>query len=241
MSMRKKKLIKESKYFKQHDEIVNTHIPRGLGANKSPHIILKQWYHRIQKNSIVMRAPKEIKNCRNRQIIYEIESWGANVRFNEKNNNYTLNVEGTKNNKVFLLVRYKDVMADPKLSFFTETGGVVDSETNMDRTKGYVLLATIQSEPVLRQHNTMICHDDILIAKKFLRNQTQTSKKDYHYGTTGHIYGFGYGPVYSSNPTTKHTVEKFAKSKLSVSLTNLFFNISKIFSFIYNVFVKNQQ
>ena len=124
-----------------------------------------------------MRAPKEIKNCRNRQIIYEIESWGANVRFNEKNNNYTLNVEGTKNNKVFLLVRYKDVMADPKLSFFTETGGVVDSETNMDRTKGYVLLATIQSEPVLRQHNTMICHDDILIAKKFLRNQTQTSKR----------------------------------------------------------------
>ena len=48
MSVRKKKL-KETKYFKQHDEILNTHIPYVINANASPHIILKHWFHRIKK------------------------------------------------------------------------------------------------------------------------------------------------------------------------------------------------
>ena len=51
MSMKKKKLLKEAKYFGQHNEIVNTHIPYGFQADKSPHIILKQWHHRIIKKT----------------------------------------------------------------------------------------------------------------------------------------------------------------------------------------------
>ena len=50
-SMRKKQLLKETKYFRQHDKIVNSHISCGFKANISPHIILKQWFHRIRKNA----------------------------------------------------------------------------------------------------------------------------------------------------------------------------------------------
>ena len=45
----KKKKPQRTKYFKQHDEILNTHIPYGINANASPHIILKHWFHRIKK------------------------------------------------------------------------------------------------------------------------------------------------------------------------------------------------
>ena len=79
--------------------------------------------------------------------------------------------------------------------------------------KGYILLATIQSEPMLRNDPTTLTQDNILIAKKYLRNQTQSSKKDYHFGTTGHIYGFGFGSFYASNNETKYTIDRFAKSK----------------------------
>ena len=122
-------------------------------------------------------------------------------------------MEGTKNNKVFIVVWYNDIIGGEKLSFFTETGNIVDSENKFNKTKGYVLLATIQAEPILHKYNDVLTRDDILTANKYLRNQTQSSKKDYHFSTTGHIYDFGYGPVYTSNIETKHTVNKFAKSK----------------------------
>ena len=75
-------------------------------------------------------------------------------------------MEETRNNKVFILVRYKDIIADKKLSFFPETGSVVDSENNYNKTKGYVLLATIQAEPILQKYNTVLTRDDILTANK---------------------------------------------------------------------------
>ena len=52
-SLRRKKEKKYDKYFKTHDSILETHIPHGPTANKSPHIIIKKWYHRVKDNYIV--------------------------------------------------------------------------------------------------------------------------------------------------------------------------------------------
>ena len=82
------------------------------------------------------------------------------------------------------------------------------------KKKGYDLLATVQVEPILRKNENVLTHEDILVTSRYLQKQTKTTKTDYHFGTTGHIYGFGYGPIYSSNQKTQHTVDKFAKSKL---------------------------
>ena len=105
-----------------------------------------------------------------------------------------------------------------KLSFFTETGKVIEGVNNDINSEGYVVLATIQSEPKIREFENNFILTDITIAKKFLRNQVQSSKKEYHYGTTGHIYGFGYSPVYSSNAETQYTIDRFAKSKYNLRL-----------------------
>ena len=46
-SMEKKKKMKEKNYFKRHDDVSESHIPDGFVANKSPHIAVNHWYHRI--------------------------------------------------------------------------------------------------------------------------------------------------------------------------------------------------
>ena len=159
-----------------------------------------------------MNIKEEDKSSKHRKVFYNLETIGENVRFNKKKN-YNLNVEGTKNNKVFILTKYNDMLKVNKLSFVTETGNLIHIENYDINKKGYILLATIQNELMLRNDPTTLSRDNILIAKKYLRNQTQSSKKDYHFGTTGHIYGLGFGPIYASNNETKYTIDHFTKSK----------------------------
>ena len=168
---RKNKGSNRSKYFKQHDDVVNSHIPYGVEANTSPHIIMKQLFHYSEKNSIILSFHGEQKTGKNHQMLYKVDSFGENVNYNCKNNFYNLNVDGTKNNKIFVLVKYKDVRENPKLSFFTETGTVVD-HLQSDNTKGYVLLVTVQVKPRMRKEKTVITQDDILLANRYLQNQT---------------------------------------------------------------------
>ena len=85
------------------------------------------------------------------------------MRYNKKKKNYNLNVEGTKNNKVFIVVQYKDIIGDKKLSFFIEIGNIVDSENNFDKAKGYVLLVSftvlamvMYIHPILKQNIWLI-------------------------------------------------------------------------------------
>ena len=118
-----------------------------------------------------------------------MESFVENINFNRKKNLYNLNVDGTKNNKIFILLRYKDVLNNQKLSFLRgQEMWLIVKQMNI-RKKGYVLLATVQVEPILRKNENMLTREDILVTNRFLRNQTQTTKKDYHFGTTGHIFG----------------------------------------------------
>ena len=129
---------------------------------------------------------------------------------------------------MFIVLKFKDALEIEKLSYFTETGNLIDREKHETNTKGYVLLATIQTELLLRTKSDSFTRDDMLIAKKFLRNQTQSSKKDYHFGTTGNIYGFSYGPVYTSNKDTQYSIDRFAKSKFICKL---------IFYWLYNLLI----
>ena len=239
ISMKKKKLLKEKKFFQQHDDVMNTHIPYGIEANASPHIVVNQWFHRIKNNSIVLKLVSEDHTSKHRKIFYQIDSIGDNVKLVKKKSFIKLNVERTKNNKVFIVLKFKDALEIDKLSYFTETGNLIDRDKYEANTKGYVLLATIQSEPFLRTKSDSFTRDDMLIAKKFLQNQTQSSKTDYHFGTTGNIYGFGYGPVYTSNKDTQYSIDRFAKSKFVCKL--IFYWIYNLLINYFTFFPKNQQ
>ena len=112
-----------------------------------------------------------------------------------------------------LIVRLQDVLEIQKISFFTETGYMIESPNKEKAKDCYVILAILQSEEALRKINSPVTANDVNLAKKFLKNEVVPSNKSYHYETTGIIHGFGYGPVYKLNERTKHSIEKFAKSK----------------------------
>ena len=105
-------------------------------------------------------------------------------------------------------------MRNEKISFYTETGKLIEEGKYEENDTGYVILGTIQSEQSLRDLAKTFSVDDLNLSKKYLRNyQVVNSDKKYHFETTGKIYGFGFGPVYRYNPDTKYSIEKFAKSK----------------------------
>ena len=145
---------------------------------------------------------------------------------NRKKNLLKLNVEGCKNNKIFVVVKYKDLMKIDRVSFISEMGKVlIDSANKTTNKKSYVILAAIQLEQAICRSDIKFTVDDVSLTKKYLRNQTQRSNKEYHFGTTGNIFGFGYGAVYSSNYETQYNIGRFAKSKF----VNLFIFSYSIF------------
>ena len=75
--------------------------------------------------------------------------------------------------------------------------------------------------------------NDLVLAKKYLRNQVVKGEIKYHFETTGIIHEFGFGPVYKSNLDTKHSIDKFAKSEFYQR--NLFLNILKYFLRVTNI------
>ena len=64
-----------------------------------------------------------------------------------------------------------------KLSFITETGHFINIENYDINKKGYMLLAAIQNEQILRNDPTTLSRDDILIAKNTLENKLKVQKR----------------------------------------------------------------
>ena len=114
---------------------------------------------------------------------------------------------------IMLLVQFKDIMYNPKLYFFSETGVLLDENNLALNNEGYVVLATIQQDSRLLQPHSPFSTEELLIANKFLYNQIGNGKKEYHFRTSGTIHSFGYGAMYSQHPITKYSVDKFATSK----------------------------
>ena len=167
----------------------------------------------------MLKLHEECREGKNRKFLYNIVETGNNVKLVKKQSFITINVEGTKNNKVILLAKFKDMSRFKKLCFFTEVGNIIHQPTVEMKRDGYVILATIQLEPKLRELSENIYADDLPLAEKYLRNQVVNSKSDYHFGTTGTIHGFGFGPVYSLNSETQYSIDKIAKSKFNFSFS----------------------
>ena len=118
VSVRRKKLLKYEKHFICHDEVLESHIPYGVESHKSPNTVMKHWYYRVKHNSIVLSLKAETPEKKNRRVYYNIAAIGKNVRMTKKNQFTHLNVEGTKNNKILILVPFKDLLNVEKISFF---------------------------------------------------------------------------------------------------------------------------
>ena len=80
-SVKHKRMKKETKYWVREDELLLTHIPYGGDTTKTPHILINKWFHRLKKNCIVLKNPRENNDKSNRKIFYDIDFIGENVKY----------------------------------------------------------------------------------------------------------------------------------------------------------------
>ena len=106
------------------------------------------------KNCIVLKNPSETGRLKDRKIFYEIDSIGENIRYTNRGNDMNLLLEHTKQNWVMILVRHKEVMLNPKLCFFTESGDLIEEENLCLKEEGYVVLMTIYRDKKLIKGHT---------------------------------------------------------------------------------------
>ena len=102
---------------------------------------------------------------KNWQRFYHIQKIGDNVKFTKKGKYFNINLEGSKNKKIILLVKYGGICHLKKISFFTEVGKMIQGENAQIKKEGYVVLATFQAEHKLRNLNVNINNMDLAVAK----------------------------------------------------------------------------
>ena len=67
-----------------------------------------------------------------------------------------------------ILVRYKEVMSNPKLCFFTASGDMIEEKNLCLKEEGYIVLGTIY-----RDKKMVKCH------KPFLANELSMAKQNF--------------------------------------------------------------
>ena len=154
----------------------------------------------------------------NRKIFYDIDFIRDNVKYFSTKRFMNFQIENTKQKWILILVKFKDVMNNDKLSFFSESGFLIQDKQIPDDNSGYVVLATIKHDSKLVSNSTSFSAAEKTLAQKFFYNQCKKKKNDYHFNTTGRIHSFGYGPRYNQDPVTKYSFAKFAQSKFVIMI-----------------------
>ena len=161
---------KEKNYWTKEDDLLLTHIPYNGQSTKSPHILINKWFHRLKKNYIVLKTPREIGEMKKRKIYYEIDFMGENIKYSRMNNYINLQLKNTLQKWILVLVKFKDIMSNPKLCFFTETGFLIKDEEIDWNKKGYVVLAAIKHDNKFTSKQESFSPDKISLRKKFFYN-----------------------------------------------------------------------
>ena len=101
---------KETKYWVREDELLLTHIPYSGDSTKSPHILINKWFHRLKKNCIVLKNPRENNDKSNCKVFYDVDFIGENVKYVSTQKFINFQMENTKQKWILNLVKFKDIM-----------------------------------------------------------------------------------------------------------------------------------
>ena len=161
----------------------------------------------------MLKKAKVHKDGKKQKVYYKIDQIGTNVKLFEKSNVKILNPSTTSLNTIYFIVRLSDLSELNNLQFHTELGHMIQKfKLNMYQDKCYVILSIIQMDKDIQHSGHLILEDDIPLMKKFFINQIAVKKGNYHFNTSGTIYGLGYGPK-SNHNEYGHSVSRFANSK----------------------------
>ena len=112
-----------------------------------------------------------------------------------------------------IVVRYKDVMSNQKLCFYSKSGIIIEENKISSKDQDYVVLAAIYRDLKLSDPNYSFSDAELSLANKFFYNQIKGNQEDYHFKMSGIIHSFRYGAMYHANAQTGHTIGKFSTSK----------------------------
>ena len=100
---------------------MNANLPKRKNYHESPHIVIRQSLHLIVENSVILKNPTVSDDgSLQRQISYEIEKIGKNVKIHMKNKKYrNVKLDETVRKRIYILVSLQSVKNMPGLIFLT--------------------------------------------------------------------------------------------------------------------------
>ena len=210
----RKKVEKEKNYLDDYNDLLLENLSREYYSTKSPHMIVsRKWFFRIRNHTIMLKKGNEYLGGINRCVSYEIDEIGSKVKYFKKGNEYILNPSTTSRNMIFIVVRLCDLQHIEKIQCHTQFGHMIqklDLKSNKDRC--YIMLSIIKVDKEIHKSEPLIYDQDLPLLERFYINQIAIKKGNYHFDTTGTIYGLGYGPKSNRNEFG-HSVCKYANSK----------------------------
>lgn len=235
--IKRKRIEKEKNYVQNYNDLLVDNLIKEFHTTKSPHLVINnKWFTKIKHNVIMLKSPMEIEIESKRRMYYEIDFFGRDVEYTRKGNTWVLNISNTPKNTMYVLVRLNDIFHIPKVQYHTELGKMISKyQLDKDRDHCYVLLSMIHIEKKVKNSPSFVEQNDLQLMKRFLRNQISTTTKNYHFNTTGTIYGFGYGPKSNKNEYG-HSVCRFATSKFRTVFFFFFYiflTLLTFFNFCY--------
>ena len=213
----KKQKRKEKVQFlhdcKLHDDIYSDNISKESFHFKSPHVILSnKIFNDIKGNVIMLTKPRIEGESRDRAIYYDVKYMSDNIIMNKKGKYANLKPSSTKGNVIYVLVAIQEVIHLDNLVFFTEKGEMIPCSSMDGDRRGYVLLALIKVKKIWQNRDILMPQSKHELIKKFYINQIKNGSGSYHYGTSGTIYGLGYGPKFHKNQHG-HSIDRYSTSK----------------------------
>ena len=209
----RKKRERFEKQCKQYDDVLGDHMLKEFAKTKSPHVIISnKTFNNMKFNVIMLSKPSIDNTSNNRNIFYEIKWMGKNVLKTNKGKFCHPNPASTKRNIIFVVVAMHEMIHIDNLIFYTEKGEMIPGLSVNTNRHGYVLLAFIKLDKSWKNQNILMTENRSQIANKFYINQIKQKQGNYHFGTSGIIYGLGYGPKCHRNEHG-HSVDRYSNSK----------------------------
>ena len=118
----------------------------------------------------------------------------------KKQNESVLSPSTTSRNTMFIVVCLADLQHIKKLQFHTQLGHMIEKyDVDVNRDRCYVILSIILVNKEMHKHESIIIGEDLPLLESFYINQIAIKKGNYHFDTTGTIYGLGCGPKSNRN------------------------------------------
>ena len=152
-SLKKKKESQHEKDWTEYCKFMNANLLKKKIYHESPHLVIKRSFNLIADNSIIFKNPIITNDTSfNRNIFYEVDRVGKNVKMYSKNKKFrNVLLNETHGKKFFILLNLKYTKQMSGLIFFNELGKRMEPADVEKQEKSFILLGMVQKNSNLKK------------------------------------------------------------------------------------------